>query len=212
VTIADLRAYRLQTETLVERGGTASLPTPYGTFRARAYTSLLDGIEHVALVYGDPRAHPAPLIRLHSECLTGDALSSMRCDCGAQLREAQRLIAAEGAGVIVYLRGHEGRGIGLVQKMRAYTLQDRGLDTVEANLALGLPADARSYGIAAHILRDLGLPALRLLTNNPAKRAGLEEAGLTVLDRIPLQTAPTIHNGPYLATKRDKLGHDLALA
>jgi len=211
ITIADLRTWRATREALVERGGEARIPTEHGEFRARAYTSLLDGEEHLALIYGDPAAREAPLVRMHSECLTGDSLGSLRCDCGEQLRQAMRLIAEEGAGAIVYLRGHEGRGIGLVQKLRAYALQEGGADTVEANLKLGLPADARSYAVGAHILRDLGLDRLRLLTNNPAKRAGLEEAGLIVEQRIPLQTVPTTHNLRYLEAKRDRLGHELAV-
>ncbi len=210
ITIEDLITYRMRTEALVERGGEATVPTPYGPFHARAYTGT-DGEEHLALIFGDPLAQPAPLVRLHSECLTGDAFGSLRCDCGEQLREAMRLIALEGAGVVVYIRGHEGRGIGLVQKLRAYALQDEGADTVEANLALGLPADARTYGAGAHVLRDLGLRSVRLLTNNPAKRAGLEAAGIAVQERIALQTLPTTHNLRYLEAKRDRLGHDVVL-
>lgn len=210
ITIEDLRAHIEREESIVRRGGEATLPTPYGPFSARAYTGT-DGEEHLALVFGDPASRPEPLVRLHSECLTGDAFGSLRCDCGEQLREAMRLIALEGAGVIVYLRGHEGRGIGLVQKLRAYALQDDGADTVEANLRLGLPADARTYRAGAHIVRDLALTSVRLLTNNPAKRSGLEDAGIVVTERIPLRVAPTTHNLRYLEAKRDRLGHDVAL-
>jgi len=210
ITIEDLKAYLCDIEAVVERGGEAALPTRFGPFTARAYLGR-EGEEHLALIYGDPTSTRAPLVRLHSECLTGDALGSMRCDCGEQLREAMRLIALEGAGVIVYLRGHEGRGIGLIQKLRAYALQDDGADTVEANLRLGLPVDARTYTAGAQILRDLGLRSVRLLTNNPQKRAGIEAAGIIVAERLALRIEPTTHNLRYLEAKRDRLGHDVAL-
>jgi 3,4-dihydroxy 2-butanone 4-phosphate synthase/GTP cyclohydrolase II len=212
ISIADLVAYRGARETIVRRSGQARIPTLYGEFTAIGFQTPHDGLEHLALVYGDPERIDGPLVRVHSECLTGDTLGSIRCDCGAQLQEALALIARAGGGVVVYLRGHEGRGIGLLNKLKAYTLQDEGADTVEANLALGLPADARTYGTAAQILRDLGLLRVRLLTNNPAKRAGLVTHGVDVVDRIPLQTPPTMQNLRYLEAKRDRLAHDLDLS
>jgi len=209
VTIADLIAHRLRFESHVQRVAEAEIPTPYGPFRALAFESEVDGREHLALLFGQPENKPDVLVRMHSECLTGDVFGSLRCDCGAQLQEAMRRIAIEGEGVIVYLRGHEGRGIGMMHKLRAYRLQDAGSDTVEANLELGFPADSRDYGIGAQILVDLGLSTLRLLTNNPAKRAGLEGYGLEIAERVPLETVPTPQNLRYLQAKRDKLGHDL---
>jgi 3,4-dihydroxy 2-butanone 4-phosphate synthase/GTP cyclohydrolase II len=182
-----------------------------GTFKALGFKDLIDGREHVALVMGDIRNADPVLVRMHSECLTGDAFGSRRCDCGPQLQLAMDMIAGEGAGVIVYLRGHEGRGIGLLEKLHAYQLQDSGLDTVEANIALGHPADRRDYGIGMQILTDLGVTRMRLLTNNPAKRAGLEGYGLEVVERIPLATSPTPENVRYLATKQRKMGHLLEL-
>jgi 3,4-dihydroxy 2-butanone 4-phosphate synthase/GTP cyclohydrolase II len=173
------------------------------------YESVLDGEQHVAMVKGAVQGESNVLVRVHSECLTGDALGSLRCDCGMQLRSAFQQVAAEGLGVVLYLRGHEGRGIGLLAKLQAYALQDAGCDTVEANLELGLPADAREYGAAAAILADLGLERLRLLTNNPAKVEGLSGHGVTVTDRLPLQVAATEHSVAYLAAKRDRMGHDL---
>ena len=173
------------------------------------YRSTLDGVEHVALVAGDIGDGADVLVRVHSECLTGDVFGSQRCDCGPQLDAAIAAVAAEGRGVVLYIRGHEGRGIGLLHKLRAYQLQDAGADTVDANLQLGLPADARDYGTGAQILADLGVHSMRLLTNNPAKRAGLEGYGLTIVDRVPLTAAVTEHNVRYLATKRDRMGHEL---
>ncbi|MGH2662484.1 MAG: bifunctional 3,4-dihydroxy-2-butanone-4-phosphate synthase/GTP cyclohydrolase II [Actinomycetota bacterium] len=211
VTIADLIAYRLRRETLVNRVAEARIPTAFGDFTAVAYRSEIDGLDHVALVLGEPRGGEDVLVRMHSECLTGDVFGSLRCDCSAQLREATRAIAREGRGVIVYLRGHEGRGIGIVEKLRAYELQDQGVDTVEANIRLGFSPDTRTYDTGAQIIRDLGVASVRLLTNNPAKSAALEEHGITVVDRIPLETAPTEDNLRYLETKRDRLGHDLTL-
>jgi len=209
VSIADLIAYRRQTESIVERVTETVVPTPYGEWRAVGFRSNVDDQDHVALVLGDPSAHEDVLVRMHSECLTGDVFRSLRCDCGAQLDLAMSMIAAEGVGAVVYLRGHEGRGIGLIDKLRAYALQDAGADTVEANLQLGLPADARDYGIGASILVDLGLRTVRLLTNNPIKRAALGGFGLIVRDRVPLEVAPNDRNAAYLATKAERFGHEL---
>lgn len=192
---------------VVEHFAAARVPTSYGTFVAHAYRSLTDGEEHVAYVMGDVKGGDPPLVRLHSECLTGDIFASLRCDCGQQLRVALQVISEQGRGVLVYLRGHEGRGIGIGHKLRAYALQDSGLDTVEANEAQGLPVDARSYGLAAGILLDLGITSLRLMTNNPLKVAGLEELGLEVTERVPIEIEPNPENVRYLATKRDRLGH-----
>jgi 3,4-dihydroxy 2-butanone 4-phosphate synthase/GTP cyclohydrolase II len=211
ITIADLIAYRRRTEKQVQRVADARIPTAHGTFRAVGYDSLLDGIEHIALVYGEIGNGEDILVRVHSECLTGDVFGSLRCDCGPQLDAAMALVAAEGRGVVLYVRGHEGRGIGLLHKLQAYQLQDDGHDTVDANLALGVPADARDYGTGAQILGDLGVRSMRLLTNNPAKRVGLEGYGLRVVDRVPLPISPNPENLHYLRTKRDRMGHDLEL-
>ncbi|HVK26156.1 MAG TPA: bifunctional 3,4-dihydroxy-2-butanone-4-phosphate synthase/GTP cyclohydrolase II [Actinokineospora sp.] len=209
ITIADLIAYRRRTEKQVVRVAEARIPTAHGTFTAVGYDSLLDGIEHVALVYGDLAEGDSVLVRVHSECLTGDVFGSLRCDCGPQLDAALEAVAAEGRGIVLYMRGHEGRGIGLMHKLQAYQLQDSGHDTVDANLALGVPADARDYGTGAQILVDLGVRSMRLLTNNPAKRVGLEGYGLTVVDRVPLSVWPNPENVHYLRTKRDRMGHEL---
>jgi 3,4-dihydroxy 2-butanone 4-phosphate synthase/GTP cyclohydrolase II len=213
LAIADLVRYRRATERLVEQVATSGMPTAFGTFRAVAYRSTLDGSEHLALVMGDVaeagRSEAGALVRVHSECLTGDILGSLRCDCGGQLEQALRAIAAEGCGALVYLRGHEGRGIGLGHKIRAYALQDQGLDTVDANTAQGLPADSRSYGVGSQILGDLGINRLRLITNNPAKFGGLEGYGLSIVGRVALPVVETPHNVRYLRTKRDRMGHDL---
>ncbi|WP_018686097.1 bifunctional 3,4-dihydroxy-2-butanone-4-phosphate synthase/GTP cyclohydrolase II [Actinokineospora enzanensis] len=209
ITIADLIAYRRRTEQQVAKVAEARIPTAHGVFRAVGYDSLLDGIEHVALVYGDLGDGRDVLVRVHSECLTGDVFGSLRCDCGPQLDAALEAVAAEGRGIVLYMRGHEGRGIGLLHKLQAYQLQDDGADTVDANLALGVPADARDYGTGAQILVDLGVQSMRLLTNNPAKRVGLEGYGLTVVDRVPLSVWPNPENLRYLRTKRDRMGHDL---
>lgn len=209
ISIADLIAHRRQHERLVHRVVESPIPTPYGPFTAVGYTSEMDGEHHVALVRGEPYGKENVLVRMHSECLTGDVFGSQRCDCGTQLRDAMRKIAEHGEGVIVYIRGHEGRGIGIMHKLQAYKLQDGGADTVEANISLGFPADSRDYGTGAQILTDLGLSTLRLLTNNPAKRAGLEGYGLQIVDRVPLETTPTTENLRYLETKRDKMGHEL---
>jgi 3,4-dihydroxy 2-butanone 4-phosphate synthase / GTP cyclohydrolase II len=208
LTIADLVAYRRRHESLVERVGTAPIPTEAGTFQAHAYRSVLDGVEHVAFVMGDVCTDTPVLVRVHSECLTGDVIGSMRCDCGPQLQAARDTIAAAGCGVIVYLRGQEGRGIGLGHKLRAYELQDGGYDTVDANLALGFPVDSRDYGIGAQILNDLGVRAIRLMTNNPAKYRGLGGYGLSIVDRVPLVVTPSTHNVRYLETKRVRMDHN----
>lgn len=209
-TIADLIAYRREREArpfskLVE----AKVPTKYGDFRAVGYRSDVDSREHVAFVMGDLGDGEDVLTRVHSECLTGDVFGSLRCDCGKQLDRALELVAAEGRGVVLYIRGHEGRGIGLFAKLQAYNLQDSGIDTAEANTVLGFPIDARDYGIGAQILYDLGVRSMRLLTNNPTKRAGIEGYGLTINERVPLMTGVTDHNRSYLRTKADKMGHIL---
>lgn len=210
ITIADLIAYRRHYEKQVSRRAEARIPTQYGEFRAVGYTSCLDSREHVALVRGDIGDGENVLVRVHSECLTGDVFGSVRCDCGPQLDSALQAVAEEGRGVVLYMRGHEGRGIGLIAKLQAYQLQDDGADTVDANLALGLPADARDYGIGAQILTDLGIHSMRLLTNNPTKRAGLEGYGLTVVGREPLPSHAHPENLTYLRTKRDRMGHQIA--
>jgi 3,4-dihydroxy 2-butanone 4-phosphate synthase/GTP cyclohydrolase II len=207
ISIADLIAYRRERERLVRRVAEAAIPTPFGDFRSFAYESVLDGRTHVALVMGELGDGEQVLTRVHSECLTGDVFGSLRCDCGDQLDRALALVGEEGRGVVLYVRGHEGRAIGLTHKLRAYELQDRGRDTVEANIELGFAADQREYGIGAQILWDLGVRSMRLLTNNPDKRAGLEGYGLSIVERIPLQTEPTAHNIGYLRTKVQKLGH-----
>ncbi|MFC4086056.1 bifunctional 3,4-dihydroxy-2-butanone-4-phosphate synthase/GTP cyclohydrolase II [Amycolatopsis samaneae] len=209
ITIADLIAYRKRHEKQVERVAEARVPLVAGTFRAVGYDSLLDGIEHVAFVYGEIGDGEDVLVRVHSECLTGDIFGSLRCDCGPQLQSALQAVAEEGRGVVLYIRGHEGRGIGLLHKMQAYQLQDQGADTVDANLALGVPADARDYGTGAQILCDLGVRSMRLLTNNPSKRVALEGYGLRVTGRVPLPISPNPENLRYLRTKRDRMGHDL---
>jgi 3,4-dihydroxy 2-butanone 4-phosphate synthase/GTP cyclohydrolase II len=209
VSIADLIRYRRHHEKLVRRVAEASLPTEHGTFQAYVFESVLDGEQHMALVYGDISHANNVLVRVHSECLTGDALGSLRCDCGPQLQTALAKIAAEGAGVVVYLRGHEGRGIGLGHKIRAYALQENGHDTVDANLELGLPVDSREYGIGAQILVDLGVTTMRLMTNNPSKYGGLEGFGLNIVERVPLESRPTAFNIDYLRTKRERMGHIL---
>ena len=209
LTIADLIAYRRRFEKQVVRVAEARIPTPHGAFVAYGYDNVLDGIEHIALVSGDLGDGEDVLVRVHSECLTGDVFGSLRCDCGPQLDAALEAVAAEGRGVVLYVRGHEGRGIGLMHKLQAYQLQESGIDTVDANLALGMPADARDYGTGAQILVDLGVRSMRLLTNNPDKRAGLEGYGLRVVQRVALPIRPTRENLHYLRTKRDRMGHDL---
>ena len=207
ISIADLIQFRRHREVLVKKVAEAAIPTFYGEFRSYAYESTLDERTHIALVYGDIGDGSSVLTRVHSECLTGDVFASLRCDFGEQLQRSMEMVAAEGRGVVLYIRGHEGRAIGLTHKLRAYELQDRGRDTVEANLDLGLPVDQRDYGIGAQILFDIGVRSMRLLTNNPSKRAGLEGYGLSIEERIPLQTKPTAQNVGYLRTKREKLGH-----
>jgi 3,4-dihydroxy 2-butanone 4-phosphate synthase / GTP cyclohydrolase II len=213
LAIADLVRYRGTTERLVESVATSAMPTEFGDFRAIAYRNTLDGTEHLALVMGDVAAASkdprGTLVRVHSECLTGDILASMRCDCGTQLELALRAIAAEGCGVLVYLRGHEGRGIGLGHKIRAYALQEQGAGTVDANIIQGLAVDSRSYGIGAQILGDIGVRRMRLMTNNPAKYGGLEGYGLQITSRVALPTIETPHNVRYLRTKRERMGHIL---
>ena len=208
ISVADLVAYRRRHETLVTREGEVALPTDYGTFRLFMYHSKLDQQDHLALVMGDLGEGDPPVVRLHSECLTGDVFNSQRCDCGAQLDTALKRIADEGRGILVYMR-QEGRGIGLAEKLRAYALQDEGLDTVEANHQLGFEADLRDYGVGAQILVDLGVHSLRLLTNNPAKVADLKRYGLHVAERLSLVLPRTEHNERYLETKKNKLGHIL---
>jgi 3,4-dihydroxy 2-butanone 4-phosphate synthase/GTP cyclohydrolase II len=209
ISIDDLVRHRHRTEDLVERVAKTRLPTRHGEFTAYGYRSTIDGSEHLALVYGDISGEEPVLTRVHSECLTGDVFGSQRCDCGPQLDEALQEVVAAGRGVVVYLRGHEGRGIGLVAKLEAYALQDAGRDTVDANLDLGLPADARHYGAASQVLRDLGVTRVRLLTNNPDKAEALADFGLTVTDRVPLTPRPNPHNLRYLRTKRDRMGHQI---
>ena len=206
ITVADLIAYRRRHDKLIERVVSAHMPTDFGDFEVVGFRSLVDGKHHVALVKGVVDGQEDVLVRVHSECLTGDVFHSLRCDCGQQLGDALRRIEHEGQGVLLYL-AQEGRGIGLLNKLRAYKLQEDGLDTVDANLELGLPADLRDYGIGAQILVDLGLTSIRLLTNNPKKIVGLEGYGLTVTDQIPIQHPATVHNADYLRTKRDRLGH-----
>jgi 3,4-dihydroxy 2-butanone 4-phosphate synthase / GTP cyclohydrolase II len=208
ISIADLIRYRRQKDKLVRRIVEATrVPTAYGDFNCYAYESLVDGEHHLALVKGAVQGEDNVLVRVHSECLTGDVFGSLRCDCGPQLDTALRMIAEDGLGVVVYLRGHEGRGIGIGHKLRAYNLQDQGRDTVDANLELGLPVDSREYGIGAQILVDLGITTMRIMTNNPAKYGGLEGFGLDIVERVPLESRPNPENIAYLRTKRERLGH-----
>jgi 3,4-dihydroxy 2-butanone 4-phosphate synthase / GTP cyclohydrolase II len=208
ITVSDLIEHRRRTEKLVERTTAVQLPTAYGEFTAVAYREQLTGKHHVALVRGEVAGAENVLVRVHSECLTGDVFHSLRCDCGEQLEQALARLAEEDCGVLLYMT-QEGRGIGLLNKLKAYELQESGLDTVEANLELGLPADAREYGIGNQILADLGLTTIRILTNNPKKLTGIEGFGLTVVEQLPIETDPTDENRRYLKTKRDKLGHRL---
>jgi 3,4-dihydroxy 2-butanone 4-phosphate synthase/GTP cyclohydrolase II len=210
-TIKALIEYRIRKEKLVYRVAVSKLPTDFGDFTAIAYETTVESFTPLALVLGDVAGETPVLVRMHSECLTGDVFHSRRCDCGAQLRAALEIIQAEGRGILVYLR-QEGRGIGLVNKMRAYELQDAGKDTVEANMALGFAPDPRDYGIGTQVLIDLGVKNLRLLTNNPKKRVGLESYGLTIVERVPIEAEPNDTNRKYLSTKRDKLGHLLSFS
>ena len=207
ISIAELIRYRRQSEKLVRRVAEARIPTPWGDFTAYAYENVLNGDQHVAFVKGAVQGEDNVLVRVHSECLTGDVFSSLKCDCGQQLNAAMRRIAEEGLGAVVYLRGHEGRGIGIAHKLQAYALQDKGMDTVDANVELGLPVDSREYGIGAQILVDLGITTMRYLTNNPAKYGGLEGFGLEMVERVPLETEPNPENIDYLRTKRERMGH-----
>jgi 3,4-dihydroxy 2-butanone 4-phosphate synthase / GTP cyclohydrolase II len=210
-TVADLIRYRRRTERLVERVAVVRMPTRSGDFTAYGYRSTVDGSTHIALVAGEVAGVPDVLVRVHSECLTGDIFHSLRCDCGAQLEEAMRRVQAEGRGVILYIVGHEGRGIGLANKLRAYELQEQGADTVEANEALGFPADLRDYGMGAQILADLGITSMRLMTNNPTKIVGLEGYGLSVSEQVPLQVPSCPDNLAYMRTKKEKMSHRLDL-
>ena len=210
ISIADLVRHRRKKEILVQHFAAARLPTTYGEFMAHAYRSVVDGEEHVAYVMGDIEGGAPPLVRVHSECLTGDILASIRCDCGPQLHLALQMIADEGRGVLIYLRGHEGRGIGIGHKMRAYALQDDGLDTVDANEAQGLPVDSREYGVGANMLADLGVSQMRIMTNNPAKLTGLAGYGLEIVERVPIEISSNAENLRYLETKRTRMGHTLA--
>jgi 3,4-dihydroxy 2-butanone 4-phosphate synthase/GTP cyclohydrolase II len=207
VTIAQLIKYRRQNEKLIRRVAEARIPTPWGDFTSYVYESVLDGEQHVAMVRGAVQGESDVLVRVHSECLTGDVFHSLRCDCGIQLDAAMAAIDAEGLGVLVYLRGHEGRGIGLGHKIRAYSLQEQGHDTVDANVELGLPVDSREYGIGAQILNDLGITTMKLMTNNPAKYGGLEGFGLEITGRVSLDSKPNPENIEYLRTKRERMGH-----
>jgi len=207
ISIADMIRYRNRHERLVERFSSARIPTKYGDFSAHIYRSSLDEVEHLAFVYGDLNTDDPPLVRVHSECLTGDVLGSLRCDCGSQLDTAMRLVSENGSGAIIYLRGHEGRGIGLGHKMRAYALQDEGLDTVDANVALGFPPDSREYGIGAQIIADLGIQKMRILTNNPKKYGGLQGYNLEIVERVPLISGLNPENVRYLKTKEERMGH-----
>jgi 3,4-dihydroxy 2-butanone 4-phosphate synthase / GTP cyclohydrolase II len=211
ISIADLIRYRRHREKLVRRISEARIPTKYGEFTAYVFESLLDGTEHMAFVRGEVAGQSDVLVRVHSECLTGDVFGSMRCDCGLQLDLALERVAMEDQGVVVYLRGHEGRGIGLGHKLRAYTLQDQGRDTVQANVELGFPIDSREYGIGSQILVDLGITTMRVMTNNPAKYGGLEGYGLEIVERVPLRSHPTDENIAYLRAKQEKMGHLLEI-
>jgi 3,4-dihydroxy 2-butanone 4-phosphate synthase / GTP cyclohydrolase II len=209
ISIADLIRYRRQKDKLVKRTAEARIPTAYGDFTCYVYESVMDGEQHLALVKGDVHGEENVLVRVHSECLTGDVFGSLRCDCGPQLDAAIKRIAEEGVGCVVYLRGHEGRGIGIGHKLRAYTLQEQGHDTVDANLELGLPVDSREYGIGAQILVDVGVTTMRVMTNNPAKYGGLEGFGIDIVGRVPLESVPNPENINYLRTKRERMGHML---
>ena len=207
ISIADMIRYRRKTEKLIKRHVEARIPTEWGDFTCYAYESLLDGTEHLAFVRGNVHDSDEVLVRVHSECLTGDVFGSLRCDCGPQLAAAMKQVAEADEGVVVYLRGHEGRGIGITHKLRAYSLQEQGQDTVDANLSLGLPVDSREYGIGAQILVDLGVTSMRLMTNNPSKYGGLDGFGIKITGRVPLESVPNPENIKYLRTKRERMGH-----
>jgi 3,4-dihydroxy 2-butanone 4-phosphate synthase/GTP cyclohydrolase II len=207
ISVADLVRHRWRTEVLVRRVAEARIPTAWGDFTAYAYENVISGDEHLAFVMGSIAGKPNVLVRVHSECLTGDVFGSLKCDCGTQLAAAMDRIASEGQGVLVYLRGHEGRGIGITHKLRAYALQDQGLDTVDANIELGLPVDNREYGVGAQILVDLGITTMRYMTNNPAKYGGIEGFGLEMAERVAIETAPTPQNIAYLRAKKERMGH-----
>ena len=208
ISINDLIAYRLKQESIVEKGEMVDMPTAYGHFKLIPFRQKSTGLEHVALVKGEWQKDEPILVRVHSSCATGDIFGSYRCDCGSQLRKAMEVIEKEGRGVIVYLN-QEGRGIGLMNKMKAYKLQENGMDTVEANLCLGFKADERDYGVGASILHDLGVTKMRLMSNNPLKRVGLEGYGLTIVENVPVEVQPNEYNRFYLHTKKDRMGHEL---
>jgi 3,4-dihydroxy 2-butanone 4-phosphate synthase / GTP cyclohydrolase II len=207
ISIADIIRYRRRNEKLIRRFSEATIPTDFGDFTCYAFQSIMDGTEHLAFVKGDVAGKKDILVRVHSECLTGDVFGSLRCDCGPQLQDAMKMIDDVGTGVVVYLRGHEGRGIGIGHKLRAYNLQEQGVDTVDANTKLGLPVDSREYGIGAQILNDLGVTTMRLMTNNPSKFGGLEGFGLDIVERVSMPSRITPENTNYLRTKRDRMGH-----
>jgi len=208
ISIADLIAYRLQSEKLVEKGVTVKLPTEYGTFNLIPFRQKSNGMEHVALIKGDLSTNEPVLLRVHSSCVTGDIFGSQRCDCGQQLHKAMENIEKEGRGALIYMN-QEGRGIGLFNKIKAYKLQEEGMDTVEANLELGFDEDERDYGVGAQIIRELGISKIRLMTNNPVKRVGLEGYGLEIIENVPIEIEPNEHNTFYMQTKRDKMGHSI---
>jgi 3,4-dihydroxy 2-butanone 4-phosphate synthase / GTP cyclohydrolase II len=208
ITIKDLIAYRLKTESLVEKGDKVNMPTKYGDFKLIPFRQISNGMEHVALIKGEWEKDEAILVRVHSSCITGDIFGSMRCECGEQLHKAMQLIEKEGKGVVVYMN-QEGRGIGLMNKIKAYKLQEQGMDTVDANLHLGFNADERDYGVGAQILREIGVTKIRLMSNNPVKRIGLEAYGLSIIENVPLEVAPNQHNEFYMATKKNRMGHEL---
>jgi len=208
ITIKDLIAYRLKTESLVEKGVKVNMPTKYGDFKLIPFRQVSNGMEHVALIKGEWEKDEAVLVRVHSSCITGDIFGSMRCECGEQLHKAMQLIEKEGKGVVVYMN-QEGRGIGLMNKIKAYQLQEQGMDTVDANLHLGFNADERDYGVGAQILREIGVTKIRLMSNNPVKRIGLEAYGLSIIENVPLEVAPNQHNEFYMTTKKTRMGHNL---
>ncbi|MFV0391943.1 MAG: bifunctional 3,4-dihydroxy-2-butanone-4-phosphate synthase/GTP cyclohydrolase II [Paludibacteraceae bacterium] len=208
ISIADLIAFRIRTESLIDKGVEVDMPTNYGHFRLVPFRQLSNGLEHIALIKGDWEANEPVLVRVHSSCMTGDIFGSMRCECGEQLHKAMQMIEKEGKGILVYMN-QEGRGIGLMNKMRAYKLQEEGLDTVDANLHLGFKADERDYGIGAQILREVGVSKIRLMSNNPVKRIGLESYGLTVVENVPLEVEPNKYNQFYMQTKKERMGHKL---